>query len=156
MAKVLQILRTQKGDAIFFIFIIIYVILTLSAIVFEYFRIDSLYQQVEYELQRGVNSSVEYAMLDEYRRDGVAKMDSDVAQDEFYTYLHQSMKLDRELEKYSDKKLVYTLDIQSITATDDPPRLTIQGQLKLRSCFSFLPSDIRLHFSISSINSRID
>jgi len=111
---------------------------------------------VEYELQRGANSSVEYAMLDEYRRDGVAKMDSTMAEEELYNYLHQSMKLDREFCKYSDGKPVYRLEIQSVTAIESPPRLTIKGQIKTRSTFSFLTGDIRLPFAISSSNNRID
>lgn len=156
MVKVLQILKSKEGDAIFFIFIIIFVILTLSAIIIEYFRIDSLYQQVEYELQRGANSSIEYAMLDEYRRDGIAKMDSTIAEEELYNYLNQSMKLDSELNKYSDDKLVYKLEIQSVTATESPPQLTIKGQIKTRSIFSFLAGEIRLPFTISSSNNRID
>lgn len=156
MVKVLQILKSKEGDAIFFIFIIVFVIITLSAIIIEYFRIDSLYQQVEYELQRGANSSVEYAMLDEYRRDGVAKMDCTIAEEELYNYLNQSMKLNQELSKYSDEKLVYNLEIQSITATESPPQLTIKVQIKTRSIFSFLAGEIRLPFTISSSNNRID
>lgn len=156
MAMILRILKSKEGDAIFYIFIIVFVILTLSAIIIEYFRMDSLYQQVEYELQRGANSSVEYAMLDEYRRDGVAKMDSTIAEEELYNYLHQSMKLDRELCKYSDGKPVYRLEIQSVTAIECPPRLTIKGQVKTRSTFSFLTGEIRLPFAISSSNNRID
>lgn len=156
MDKALKILKSKRGDAIFFIFIVMFVILTLSAMIIEYFRIDSLYQQVEYELQRGVNSSVEYAMLDQYRRDDAAKMDSAIAEQELYDYLNHSMELDQELDKYFDNKLVYQLDIQSITATEAPPRLTIEGQLKTRSNFSFLTGEIRLPFSISSSNNRID
>lgn len=156
MDKALQILKSKKGDAIFFIFMIMFVILTLSAMIIEYFRIDSLYQQVEYELQRGVNSSVEYAMLDQYRRDDAAKMDSAIAEQELYDYLNHSMELDQELDKYFDNKLVYQLDIQSITATEAPPRLTIEGQLITRSNFSFLTGEIRLPFTISSSNNRID
>ena len=82
MAKALRILKSQKGDTLFFIFIIVFVILTLSAIIIEYFRLESLYQQVEYELQRGVNSVVEYAVLDEYRWDDAAKMDTAIAEQE--------------------------------------------------------------------------
>lgn len=156
MDKALRILKSKKGDAIFFIFMIMFVILTLSAMIIEYFRMDSLYQRVEYELQRGVNSSVEYAMLDQYRRDDAAKMDSAIAKQELYDYLNHSMELNQELDKYFDNKLVYQLDIQSITATEAPPRLTIEGQLKTRSNFSFLTGEIRLPFSISSSNNRID
>jgi len=63
-----RIIQNRRGDTFIFILILVFFILTLSAILIEYFRMESLYQQVEYVLQRGVNSSVEYAMMDEYRR----------------------------------------------------------------------------------------
>jgi hypothetical protein len=82
-----------------FILILVFFILTLAAILIEYFRMESLYQQVEYVLQRGVNDSVEYAMLDEYRRDGYSRMDSALAEETLYEYLHESMGLNSELDK---------------------------------------------------------
>ncbi len=156
MGKTGSILKSKKGDGLVFILILIFFIMTLAAIVIEYFRMDSLYQQVEYVLQRGVNSSVEYAMLDEYRKDGYARMDSVLAEEQLHDYLHESMQLDRDLNKYSGEQWVYTLEIQSLTATDDPPRLILKGQLKTRSVFSFLTGEVRLPFTLSSSNNRID
>jgi hypothetical protein len=150
------ILQNRKGDVFIFIVILVFFILTLSAILIEYFRMESLYQQVEYVLQRGVNASVEYAMLDEYRRDGHARMDSALAEERLYEYLHESMKLDADLSKYIDEEWVYELEIKHINATDIPPRLTLEGALKTRSIFSFLTGDVRLPFRISSVNTRIE
>lgn len=149
-----HILQNRKGDVFVFIVILVFFIMTLSAILIEYFRMESLYQQVEYVLQRGVNASVEYAMLDEYRRDGYALMDSSLAEEKLYEYLHESMKLDSELNKYADEEWVYELQIKRINATDSPPRLTLDGELKTRSIFNFLTGEVRLPFSISSINNR--
>ena len=149
-------LQNRRGDAFVFILILVFFILTLSAILIEYFRMESLYQQVEYVLQRGVNASVEYAVLDEYRRDGYAWMDSALAEDTLYAYLHESMELDAGLNKYSGEQWVYELEIESINATDSPPRLTLDGALKIRSIFSFLTGDVRLPFTISSVNNRIE
>ena len=149
-------LQNRRGDAFVFILILVFFILTLSAILIEYFRMESLYQQVEYVLQRGVNASVEYAVLDEYRRDGYARMDSDLAEDTLYSYLHESMGLDAALNKYAGEQWVYQLEIKGIDATDEPPRLTLDGVLKTRSIFSFLTGDVRLPFTISSVNNRIE
>jgi hypothetical protein len=149
------ILQNRKGDTFVFILILVFFILTLSAILIEYFRMESMYQQVEYVLQRGVNASVEYAMLDEYRRDGYARMDTALAEDTLYTYLHESMKLDTELNKYAGEQLAYQLEIESINATENPPRLTLKGVLKTRSIFSFLAGEVRLPFTISSVNNKI-
>jgi hypothetical protein len=116
---------------------------------------ESLYQQVEYVLQRGVNSSVEYAMRDEYRRDGYALLDTEAAEEKLYEYLHESMGLDSEMNKYAGEEWNYRLEIQSIHATESPPRLTLDGEIKTRSIFSFLTGEVQLPFSISSVNTRI-
>ncbi|MDD4833389.1 MAG: hypothetical protein PHC44_01460 [Lutispora sp.] len=156
MERFKRILEDRRGDAFVFILVFVFFILTLSAILIEYFRMESLYQQVEYVLQRGVNTSVEYAMLDEYRRDGYARIDSELAKEKLYKYLHESMKLDSGLNKYADKEWVYELEIKSVDATDNPPRLTLNGALKTRSIFSFLTGEVRLPFNISSVNNRIE
>lgn len=156
MEKALRILKSQKGGTIFFIFIIVFVILTLSAIIIEYFRLETMYQQVEYELQRGVNTAVEYAILDEYRRDDVLKMDIAIAQRELYDYFNKNMKLDQELNKYSGNSFVYQLKIRTVSAAESPPRLNIEGWIRTRSIFNFLTGEIRLPFTISSSNNRIE
>jgi len=150
-----RIMNNRKGDAFMFILILVFFILTLAAILIEYFRMESLYQQVEYMLQRGVNDSVEYAMLDEYRRDGYSRMDSALEEETLYEYLHESMGLDSDLNKYADRQWVYKLEIESLDTTDEPPRLTLKGALKTRSIFSFLTGEVRLPFTISSVNNRI-
>lgn len=156
MNRTLNVLKSRHGDGLIFVFIIIFVILTLTAMVIEYYRMDTMYQQVDYVLRRGMDSSVEYAMLDEYRRDRYAKMDSALAQEKLYEYLHENMKLDRNLNKYSDGQWVYTLEIESLTADDDPPRLVLKGYLRTRSIFSFLTGEIRLPFTLISGNTRIN
>lgn len=154
METVRRILQNRKGDAFIFILILIFFILTLSAMLIEYFRMESLYQQVEYVLQRGVNSAIEYAMMDDYRRDGYARMDTAVAEEKLYEYFHESMALDAELNKYIDGTWDYQLEIKSITATESPPRLTLAGELKTHSIFSFLTGEVHLPFSITSVNTR--
>lgn len=156
MGRLRRILSNRQGDAFVFILILAFFIITLSAILIEYFRMESLYQQVEYVIQRGVNTSVENAMLDEYRRDGYSRMDSALAEDTLYTYFYESMGLDSDLNKYADNQWVYQLEIESLDATDAPPRLTLKGALKTRSIFSFLTGEVRLPFTISSVNNRIE
>jgi len=151
-----RMMNNRKGDTFVFILILIFFILTLAAILIEYSRMESLYQQVEYVLQRGVNVSVEYAMRDDYRRDGYSRMDSALAEDALYTYFYESMGLDADLNKYADNQWVYQLEIERVDATADPPRLTLNGALKTRSVFSFLTGEVRLPFSISSVNIRIE
>ena len=155
MGTIKRILQNRKGDTFVFVLILIFFIMSLAAILIEYFRMESLYQQVEYVLQRGVNSAVEYAMMDDYRRDGYARMDTTVAEEKLYEYLHESMALDDGLNKYISGTWDYQLEIESSNATASPPRLTLDGALKTRSIFSFLTGEVRLPFSISSANVQI-
>jgi hypothetical protein len=155
VSKIKQTLQNRKGDAFVFILILVFFILTLAAILIEYFRMESLYQQVEYVIQRGVNSAVEYAMRDDYRRDGYALMDTELAEEKLHEYLHERMALDSGLNKYAGKEWVYELEIESIHATESPPRLTLDGALRTRSIFSFLTGEARLPFIISSVNTQI-
>ncbi|WP_347490466.1 hypothetical protein ABDB91_04680 [Desulfoscipio sp. XC116] len=155
MVLIQRALRNRKGDTFVFIIILVFFVLTLSAVLIEYFRMESLYQQVEYVLQRGVNSAVEYAMRDEYRRDGHALLDTAVAEERLYEYLRESMTLDPGLNKYAGDEWVYELEIERIHATETPPRLTMDGALRTRSIFSFLTGEARLPFSISSVNTQI-
>lgn len=155
MEKVKDILKNRRGDTFVFILILVFFILTLAAILIEYFRMESLYQQVEYVLQRGVNGAVEYAIKDEYRRDGYALLNTEAAEEKLYEYLHESMGLDSELNKYAGAQWNYRLEIKRIYATESPPRLTLDGEIKTRSIFSFLTGDVRLPFSISSVNTQI-
>lgn len=155
MGKIKEILKSRRGDAFVFILILVFFILSLTAILIEYFRMESLYQQVEYVLQRGVNSAVEYAMRDEYRRDGYDLLDTEAAKERLYEYLHESMGLDSEMNKYAGEEWNYRLEIESIHATESPPRLTLDGEIKTRSIFSFLTGEVQLPFSISSVNTRI-
>lgn len=156
MGRFRQHITNRRGDSFLFMIILVFLILTLAVILTEYFRMESLYQQVEYVLQRGVNSSVDYAMLDEYRKDGCGRMDGNLAVDMLYQYFQEEMGLDAGLNKYIDGQWVYTLEIQSIDASDEPPKLTLTGDLKTRSIFSFLNGEIRLPFTVASANNRIE
>lgn len=151
-----QIMNNRKGDVFLFILLLVFFILTLSVMLIEYFRMESLYQQVEYVLQRGINSSVEYAMRDDYRRDGYSRMDSALAEEMLYAYFYENMGLDSGLNKYAGNQWVYQLEVERIDATDSPPGLTLTGTLKTRSAFNFLSGTIRLPFTISSVNIRIE
>lgn len=68
-----------------------------------------------------------------------------MAVDTLYTYFYESMELDSGLNKYAGDEWVYQLEIISIDATDNPPRLSLNGALKTRSIFSFLSGEVRLH-----------
>lgn len=155
MGNFKKTIKNRRGDTFIFILILVFFILSLAVILIEYFRMESLYQQTEYVLQRGVNDAVEYAMRDEYRKDGYALMDTELAEETLNKYLHESMALDSGLNKYAGGEWVYELEIKNLHATESPPRLTLAGVIKTRSVFAFLPGEIKLPFTISSVNTQI-
>jgi len=156
VGKIKAILKNRRGDTFVFIFILVFFILTLAVILIEYFRMESLHQQVEYVLQRGVNSCVEYAIRDEFRKDGYVLLDTEAAEERLYEYLHFSVGLDSEFNKYTaEGQWNYRLEIKHIHATESPPRLTLVGEIKTRSIFNFLTGEVRLPFTISSVNTKI-
>ena len=83
-------------------------------------------------------------------------MDTEIAEEKLYEYLHESMALDASLNKYAGDEWVYQIDIENIHATESPPRLTLEGVLKTHSVFNFLTGEVRLRFTISSVNNRIE
>lgn len=156
MKAFISILKRREGDTVFFIYIIVFVILTLSAIIIEYYRLETLYQKVEYELQRGVNMAVEYAIMDDYRRDEDLKMDTRIAEKALYEYLSSSMKLDRNLNLNKDGNSLYQLRIRNLSTAESPPGMKLEGTIRTHSIFNFLTGEIRLPFKISSTNTRVD
>ncbi len=156
MKRLVMLLKGRRGNGLIFTFILLFVILTLTAMVIEAYRMDTMYEQVDYVLRRGVYASVEYAMLDEYRRDRYAKMDSGLAIEKLYEYFYETMKLDQDLNKYSNGKWVYSLEIESLTADDDPPELVLRGYIKTHSIFSLLTGEVRLPFTLTSGNIRTE
>jgi hypothetical protein len=82
-------------------------------------------------------------------------MDTELAEETLYKYLHESMALDSGLNKYAGDEWVYELEIENLHATESQPRLTLDGVIKTRSIFSFLTGEVRLPFTISSVNTQI-
>ena len=81
----------KECDGILLTMIIVFVVVTLSVTVGEFYRIHLLQQDIEYQLQRTVNCAVEYSMGDSYRQDKIVNLDVGEAKREFYTYLQDDV-----------------------------------------------------------------
>jgi len=148
--------KSKKGSGIILTMILVFIVITFSAIIAEFYRIYILQQEIEYQLQRSVNCAVEYAMGDSYRQDKIINLDITVAKTEFYKYLITDVGLDSNNRKFKSGKLVYTLYFTIVGGTPNPARFTVQGKLKAKSIFAFLVGEIEIPFKISSTNFRID
>ena len=136
--------------------ILVFFLVTLIVTIGEFYRIHLLQQDIEYQLQRSVNCAVEYSMGDSYRQDKIVNLNVDLAKREFYKYLSEDVGLDSSHRKFKDGKLKYRLYFTSIGGTSNPAVLTVKGRVEADSLFDFLSGKIKIPFSISSTNYRLD
>lgn len=146
----------KECDGIILTMIIVFVLVTLTVVVGEFYRIHLLQQDIEYQLQRTVNCAVEYAMGDSYRQDKIVNLNVKDAKRQFYTYLQEDVGLDSRHRKYKNGKLSYRLYFSSVDGTSNPAVLTAKGEAEASSLFAFLTGNIKIPFEISSTNYRVD
>lgn len=149
-------IENKRGDGLILTMVIVFIVLSLCCVISQYFYMYILQQRLEAELQRAVNGAVEYAMGDSYRQDKVGNLDTETAKREFRAYLHSDMGLNAMNQKYKDGKLVYSIRLDRIQVTADPPEFRIQGLVRAKTMFSFLIGDIQIPFKIASTNFRTD
>ena len=136
--------------------IIVFVLVTFSTVIGEFYRIYILQQDIEYQLQRSVNCAVEYAMGDSYRQDKIVNLDVALAKSEFYKYLCTDVGLDSENKKQKNGVIVYKLNFSSVSGTSNPAVFTVKGTAEANSLYSFLVGKVEIPFQVSSTNYRID
>ena len=146
----------KRGDGTILTMIIVFMVISMSVTVGEYYRIHMLQQDVEYQLQRSVNCAVEYAMGDSYRQDKIVNLNVNEAKTQFRKYIVEDTGLDDELRKYKGGREQYKLHISSLTGTSNPATFTVKGYAEADTLFSFLTQKIKIPFNISSTNYRLD
>ena len=151
-----RLLKDKSGSMFVYVLIILTFLFSFSLIVSEFYRIHSIQTHGEYEIQRAVNISVEEAMHDSFRQDKLGRLDTARARQNFTNYLRQDLGLNTSMQMRADGRTVYTLRLDTVTATEDPPRLNVQGSIIIPSAYPFLSGDVEVPFNISSRNTRID
>ena len=136
--------------------ILVFFLITFIVTIGEFYRIHLLQQDVEYQLQRSVNCAVEFSMGDSYRQDKIVNLDVNLAKREFYKYLIEDVGLDSSHRKYKNGELKYILHFASVGGTSNPAVFTVTGRVEADSLFTFLSGKIKIPFSISSTNYRVD
>lgn len=150
------LLNKKKCSGTILTMILVFFLITFIVTIGEFYRIHLLQQDVEYQLQRSVNCAVEFSMGDSYRQDKIVNLDVNLAKREFYKYLSEDVGLDSSHRKYKDGKLKYKLYFTSVGGTSNPAVLTVKGKVEADSPFAFLSGKIKIPFSISSTNYRLD
>lgn len=151
-----RLLRNRSGSMFVYILIILAFLLTFSGLVSELYRVHSIQTHLEYEMQRAVNIAVEEAMKDSWRQDKLGKLDTSKATQDLYEYLDIWLGLNGALEKYQDGTLIYSIQLDSLTATEDPPRLLTKGKMTIYSSYPLFVTNVEVPFNIASRNKRLD
>lgn len=149
-------LSKKKCSGTILTMILVFFLITFIVTIGEFYRIHLLQQEIEYQLQRSVNCAVEFSMGDSYRQDKIVNLNVDLAKREFYKYLFEDVGLDSSHRKYQGGKLKYKLYFTSVGGTSNPAELTVKGRVEADSLFAFLSGKIKIPFSISSTNYRLD
>lgn len=148
--------RKKRCSGTILIMIMVFVIVTFSVVVGEFYRMHTIQQEAEYQLQRAVNCAVEYAMGDSYRQDKIINLNVPLAKNEFYKYIKSDMGLDSYNRKFVNGRHIYTMYITSVDGTSNPAVFTAKGKLEANSIFSFLVGTVEVPFKVSSTNYRLE
>ena len=153
---ILKFTAKKRADGLILTMIMVFFLITFSVTIGEYYRIHSVQQDIEYQLQRSVNCAVEYAMGDAYRQDKITNLDVAEARRQFYKYLLEDAGLDGSYRKYKNGKQAYKLNFSEVSGTSNPAVFTVKGEAVTESIFSFLTGAVQIPFKISSTNYRTD
>lgn len=124
---------------------LVFVLMLLAFLVMEFGGVYLNFYDAETILQRSCNSAVEGNMSDVHRADGILFLKITDAKEDFYSYLATDLP---------DK---YTVAIDGISATEQPPSLCVEGAITFPTLFSqYGFQDIRIHFAVKSTNYRTE
>ncbi len=156
----MRLLKDKRGEAELGMIVFLIVFIVIVSVTMEINRVHTIRNHVEKELSRAANLSVEIAMLDDYRQDGISKIDAAAAQAALSDYLHGDMRLNASNALVVDGKTEYRLSITGITVNEEPPRINIQGTIVIPvSVFNDYLDDgisFTIPYKIASRNQRLD
>lgn len=157
MTRALKWLKEyDKGASLILTLGIVVVIMMLFAVVLEVQSIRAQYYGIETNMQRAVNSAVEYSMKDNYRSDRILILDQSEASYMVKQYLTSDLGLDASGVHTVDGKQQYKVEIDKIDVTASPPSITIEGYYYVNTIFKiYVPAGVvAVPFKITSENFR--
>jgi hypothetical protein len=155
MRKRLKKIRSKKGDIGVLAITVFAVILAAGGICNELVRFFVIQDQMSVELNRAVNLCIKTSVYDSYRWDKENHLDPDLAEEAFYDYLHDEMKLDSNFALYSDEnELMYRVQVESLRINGDTTRATAAGTVFVPGFFHI--GTFEMPFEVTSRNQRID
>ena len=123
----------------------VFLLLTVALVIMEFGGAFEKYQQAETLLQRACNSAVESNVLDEYRADGILKLDVAQAEADFRTFVADDMPHG------------YTVMIDTVDMTTQSPSMTATGEVTFSTLFnSYGFDDVTFSFKVRATNYRLE
>lgn len=132
-------------------------VVTISCVVMEYFRVTGMVEALNLELERTGNIAVEYAMIDEARGYQLSRIAPEAAAECFDTYFRDRLGLTSDYKKMSDGKMVYQIVFNTFDIDSDTAQITMKGRIKMNLLYVsvFAPESISFPFSVVTQNVNI-
>ena len=122
----------------------VFLLLSFAMVTMEFGGIFEQYQQAETLLQRACNSAVEANILDEYRADGILKLDTVQANEDFGNFVYDDMDS-------------YEVMISLVETSSMPPAMSVTGTVTFSTFFdSYGFDDVTYDFQVFATNYRLE
>lgn len=153
-----QKFKDQNGSSFIVFTMLLILIITISLIVMEYFRVIELYDEVITEMERASNIAVEYAMIDEARGYHISQIDEEEARNQFDTYFKTRLDLTSNFEKIIDGKLYFKVVFDQFKIDSELSNMNMDGTvyINLQLISNYITTPIGLPFKIHTDNINIE
>ena len=151
-------MKRKKGFANTFFVLFLFVFIVITTVTVEFYHIFTLKEYIDTEISRALNIATDFAMLDEYRMEHISMIDIPIAKNEFYSYLHNEMKLNSSNERIENGKVVYTLVINKLTAENAPVKFEASGIVRTKPVLlsNLVPINVDIPFKVKARNQRYE
>ena len=140
-----RLLRNRAGSATILFFGLFFALMLFTFVVLEMGGTMEHYDRAQAVLQRAINSAVEANMDEAYRADRVLRLNVDAAKASFASFAAEDMPEG------------YTLFIECVSGTAEPPMLTAMGTVTFPALFSpFGDREITAGFTVRAQNFAVD
>ena len=146
----------ERGGASLFIFTMVFsILITVSLVVTEYFRVSELYETINIEMERAGNISVEYAMIDDARGYHLSKVDTEEAKKQFSIYFKERLGLTDDYRNLDeDGDLIYRIAFKNLDFDGETPKLSMNGSIYINLVLvsNYVSVPIEIPFDVTTRN----
>ncbi len=151
----MKLVKDQHGEIAVYLLVAIMVLTMIFALITEYLRVHTLIDQVEAQLTQAANVSLEDAMRDSYRADGIGQISTEIILASMDNYMKNVMVISNMAHLSVKGNTIYRISNLDIDTTEAPPAVVIACTLEIPSMFTFF-SELSVPIKVSSRNRRLD